>query len=211
MIGNFCNHEPPLPPPGIRRKLVFLFIRIWQCVYDCWWKLGGRGRLEWGVNCLCLRVYKSKPTKTSPERNNQRVPWVRSALSFKGGSSHRRKSAACPKFDMVWLYRSPITVGSRVSTEVTFWHSAEYGSDFRLNSGEIPRNSAEFRGISPELSRNHFRSKKIPRNSVSAEFRGHPSGEEGANSLVQMIFTCLRYTLRKGEGIGTPWNRQAKS
>jgi hypothetical protein len=24
------------------------------------------------------------------------------------GSSHRRKSAACPKFDMVWLYRSPI-------------------------------------------------------------------------------------------------------
>ena len=63
---------------------------------------------------------------------------------------------------------------SRVSTEVTFWHSAEYGSDFRLNSGEIPRNSAEFRGISPELSRNHFRSQKIPRNSESAEFRGHP-------------------------------------
>ncbi len=28
---------------------------------------------------------------------------------------------------------------NRVSTEVTFWHSAEYGSDFRLNSGEIPR------------------------------------------------------------------------
>jgi hypothetical protein len=23
------------------------------------------------------------------------------------GSSHRHKSAACPKFDMVWLYRSP--------------------------------------------------------------------------------------------------------
>jgi hypothetical protein len=64
-----------------------------------------------------------------------------------------------------------------VSTEVTFWHSKEYGSDFRLNSGEIPRNSAEFRGISPELSRNHFRSQKIPRNSVSAEFRGHPIGE----------------------------------
>ncbi len=63
----------------------------------------------------------------------------------------------------------------RVSTEVTFWHSAEYGSDFRLNSGEIPRNSAEFRGISPEFSRNHFRSQKIPRNSVLAEFRGHPT------------------------------------
>ncbi len=64
---------------------------------------------------------------------------------------------------------------TRVSTEVTFWHSAEYGSDFRCNSGEIPRNSAEFRGISPELRRNHFRSQKIPRNSVSAEFRGHPT------------------------------------
>jgi hypothetical protein len=62
----------------------------------------------------------------------------------------------------------------RVSTEVTFWHSAVYGSDFRRNSGEIPRNSAEFRGIPPELRRNHYRSPKIPRNSVSAEFRGHP-------------------------------------
>jgi hypothetical protein len=29
------------------------------------------------------------------------------------GSSHRRKSAVCPKFDMVWLYRSPIPVGRR--------------------------------------------------------------------------------------------------
>ncbi len=29
------------------------------------------------------------------------------------GSSHRRKSAACPKFDMVWLYLSPIPVGRR--------------------------------------------------------------------------------------------------
>ncbi len=27
------------------------------------------------------------------------------------GSSHRRKSAACPKFDFVWLYCSPIPVG----------------------------------------------------------------------------------------------------
>ncbi len=29
------------------------------------------------------------------------------------GSSHRRNSAVCPKFDMVWLYRSPILLGSR--------------------------------------------------------------------------------------------------
>jgi hypothetical protein len=70
---------------------------------------------------------------------------------------------------------SSCLVARRVSTEVTFWHSAEYGSDFWCNSGEIPQNSAEFRGISPELRRNHFRSQKIPRNSVSAEFRGHPT------------------------------------
>ena len=29
------------------------------------------------------------------------------------GSSHRRKSAACPKFDMVWLHRAPIAAGRR--------------------------------------------------------------------------------------------------
>ncbi len=29
------------------------------------------------------------------------------------GSSHRRNSAACPKYDMVWLHRSPISVGRR--------------------------------------------------------------------------------------------------
>jgi hypothetical protein len=74
----------------------------------------------------------------------------------------------------VELFTAILQSTIRVSTEVTFWHSAEYGSDFRPNSGEIPRNSAEFRGISPEFSRNHFRSQKIPRNSVLAEFRGHP-------------------------------------
>jgi hypothetical protein len=75
----------------------------------------------------------------------------------------------------------------RVSTEVTFWHSAEYGSYFRCNSGEIPRNSAEFRGISPELRRNHFRSQKIPRNSVSAEFRGHPNSTINNGSIGNTI------------------------
>ncbi len=32
---------------------------------------------------------------------------------FQRGSSHRRKNAACPKCDMVWLNRSPIPVGRR--------------------------------------------------------------------------------------------------
>jgi hypothetical protein len=51
---------------------------------------------------------------------------------------------------------------TRVSTEVTFWHSAEYGSDFRCNSDEIPRNSAEFRGIAQ---------KSLQKSKNSAEFR----------------------------------------
>jgi hypothetical protein len=87
------------------------------------------------------------------------------------------KKLSCNQFTIFFSSNMPRHLASRVSTEVTFWHSAEYGSDFRLNSGEIPRNSAEFRGISPEFSRNHFRSQKIPRNYVLAEFRGHPTCE----------------------------------
>jgi hypothetical protein len=32
---------------------------------------------------------------------------------FSLGILHRRKSAACPTLDMVWLYRTPILVGRR--------------------------------------------------------------------------------------------------
>jgi len=57
---------------------------------------------------------------------------------------------------------------ARVSTEVTFWHSAEYGSDFRCNSGEIPRNSAEFRRNCAEITSEVKKFRGIPcrRNSV---------------------------------------------
>ncbi len=51
--------------------------------------------------------------QSSSQVGAQRAPCVSSALSFLVGSSHRRKSAACPKFDVVWLYRSPIPVGRR--------------------------------------------------------------------------------------------------
>ncbi len=57
---------------------------------------------------------------------------------------------------------------TRVSTEVTFWHSAEYGSDFRCNSGEIPRNFAEFRRNCTEITSEVKKFRGIPcrRNSV---------------------------------------------
>ncbi len=42
------------------------------------------------------------------------LKWISTdQLGIRVGSSHRRKSAACPKFDMVWLYRSRIPVGRR--------------------------------------------------------------------------------------------------
>ncbi len=52
------------------------------------------------------------PSDLQPQNNEL----TRSPLSWFStfvyrGSSHRRKSAACPKFDMVWFYRSPIPVG----------------------------------------------------------------------------------------------------
>ncbi len=37
------------------------------------------------------------------------------------GSSHRRKSAVCPKFDMVWPNRSPIPVGRRGVISLFKW------------------------------------------------------------------------------------------
>jgi hypothetical protein len=60
------------------------------------------------------------------------------------------------------LYSSPLVTCSltRVSTEFrrhgiprNFLTSEVIFAKFRRNSGEIPRNSAEFRGISPELCR----------------------------------------------------------
>ncbi len=53
------------------------------------------------VPCLILLNY-----------SNQRAPRASSTISSIG-NSHRIKSAACPKFDMVWLNRSPIPVGRR--------------------------------------------------------------------------------------------------
>ncbi len=64
--------------------------------------------------------------------------------------------------------RIDIRVKTRVSTEVTFWHSAVYGSDFRRNSGEIPRNFSEFRRNCAEITTEVQKFRGIPcqRNSV---------------------------------------------
>jgi hypothetical protein len=53
---------------------------------------------------LVLRVPGNELTRGPPEFVQH---------FFYGGSSYRRKSAGCPKFDMVWLHRSPIPVRRR--------------------------------------------------------------------------------------------------
>jgi hypothetical protein len=66
-------------------------------------------------------VFRLKSLKIIPDPI-LRVPTELSQLTrgpselvqhFYRGSSHRRKSAACPTFDMVWLNRSPVPVGRR--------------------------------------------------------------------------------------------------
>ncbi len=59
---------------------------------------------------------------TEPQSNEliRRPPELVSTFVYRG-SSHRRKSAACPKFDMVWLYRLPIPVGKRGVTFSFKW------------------------------------------------------------------------------------------
>ncbi len=69
-------------------------------------------------------------------------PLVNSALLLVGGGSHRRKSAAGHVFDTVWLYRSPIQVGSRrvilliqmVSTCLCGAHRGDRGGEGGLAS-----------------------------------------------------------------------------
>ncbi len=56
--------------------------------------------------------------------------------------------------------------------------NAELGCPRKWHFG-IPRNTEVISGAIPaKLRRNHFRSQKISRNSVSAEFRGHPMRNE---------------------------------
>ncbi len=65
------------------------------------------GNRRFSISVASIRVKaRSKELTRGPPR-------VSSALSFIGGSTHRRKSAACPKFDLVWLNLSPIPVGRR--------------------------------------------------------------------------------------------------
>ncbi len=57
------------------------------------------------IICLCVSVPQSNELTRGPPELVQhfRLFWI----------PHRRKSAACPKFDMVWQYCSPIPVGRR--------------------------------------------------------------------------------------------------
>ncbi len=85
--------------------------RHWRGIYGVGAQLIGtfravadHGESSWKVALWWLPVHMLYPQSTE--------------LTFVyRGSSHRCKSAACPKFNMVWLYCSPIPVGRR---EVNF-------------------------------------------------------------------------------------------
>ncbi len=55
----------------------------------------------------------SKDLVLSHSNELTREPLTQFSSFFYRGSSQRRKSAACPKFDIVWLYRSPTPVERR--------------------------------------------------------------------------------------------------
>ncbi len=79
---------------------------------------------------------------------------------------------------------------TRVSTAVTFWHSAEYGSDFRCNSGEIPRNSAEFA---------EFRRNCAEITSEVKKIRGIPSRRNSVDTLLYThCLPCLAFLVNGG-------------
>jgi hypothetical protein len=66
-----------------------------------WTNLSHQKQLSFSLVWLWIKL--SAPKKNRPSL------WCRSFV-FRG-SSHRRKSAVCPKFDLVWLHRSSIPVG----------------------------------------------------------------------------------------------------
>jgi hypothetical protein len=75
------------------------------------------------LNLICLMLLEVNPKlkiigadyigEPQSKELSRAAPRVSSALSFIRGSSHRRKSAVCSKFDMVWLNLSPIPLGRR--------------------------------------------------------------------------------------------------
>ncbi len=54
------------------------------------------------------------------------------------GSSHRRKSAACPNFDMIWLHRSPIPVGRRGVISSFKWFLPAFATRRGWERGSAP-------------------------------------------------------------------------
>ncbi len=60
-----------------------------------------------------------------------------STYVYRGGS-HRRKSAACPKFATVWLCRSPIPVGRRGVISSFKWFLPAFATRRRRGGGRHP-------------------------------------------------------------------------
>jgi hypothetical protein len=60
------------------------------------------------IDCLKIPAVSNELTRGPPDSE-----LVKHFCLYIGGVHHRRKSATCPKYGMVWLYPSPLQVGRR--------------------------------------------------------------------------------------------------
>ncbi len=111
----------PHVSPDIRIKfLTFLFFTSSWLLLRLIWQ---RKFIRFLILLICRKGWKQRGLKYAECKpllrcnarvmNKQEGPLSLFSIFVSRGSSHRRKSAACPKFDMVWLYHSPIPVGWR--------------------------------------------------------------------------------------------------
>ncbi len=111
------------------------------------------------------------------------------------GSSHRRKSAPCPKFYMVWLYRSPIPEGRRgVISSVK--------NDFYLPSLRVGGGG----GRHPVFKSPLGMRRSVQRATVACDGRDHPSMLYNVRMYIYSIhdpFPSEREFLNSLWGLGT--------
>ncbi len=117
MKGGGCTVHPPPSPDGK--------ISSAGLIFPSWWNV----RQKLAIATLCTLWWETseqyKPwwlgIESPPQSNELTRGPPELALPFVGGSSHRRKSFACPKFVMVWQHRSAIPVGRRGVISLFKW------------------------------------------------------------------------------------------
>ncbi len=121
---------------------------------------------------ICVRLYPIRLYRSGSASHMilvrdpaERTPQDTNIASQGKGFSPYRTWLYTVQYTFSLLFDLNVFNVGRVSTEVTFWHSAEYGSD----PVQFRRNSAEFRGISRNFA--GIAHKSLQKSKNSAEFR----------------------------------------